>query len=218
MTDNNYPCGSDEPGDSIATKVAKATETTARLRTRWGRGEKRTTREQHALLFASRLHAAGGTFSYTQTHRDFGYGNIWQAFAGELHDPAANVVQKVHNVEEYEALYRSGCTQLNAKLLEQWNDVQVFLVPSTVDGALIHHLTIDPDFVVNEAGDTAKTIWEKRELKRANGQIRAVAKKLARATSPAEALAQIANLVRADELVGMVALPPGRLEDQALLE
>ena len=211
MTDNNQ-ITDESDSNSLTVKIEKTAQTREKLRTTWGRGEKHTPREQYALLFVSRLHTVGGRFSFTQEHRDFGYENIWEAFAGEHHEPAANTVQKVHNAEEWAAAYRAGCTQLNDKLLEEWDDVQVFLIPSTVDGLLIHHITIDPDYVVNAAGETALTIWEQRELKRANGRVRSVARKLARATSPQAALAQIAKIASADNLVDMVQLPPGKLE------
>jgi len=212
MTENDGMAAVELASETLAERVEKTAKTKERLRATWAGGQKRTAREQQALLFASRLHDIGGTFEFKQEHRDFGYSNIWEAFAGERHEPGSSPMKKAHNAEEYAHVYRGGCSQLNALLLEQWDDVVVFMVPSTVDGLLIHCITINPDHVVNGAGDTAYDIWERRELKRAKGQVKSAAKKLVRATSPEMALIHISQMMAPDSLAEMVRLPKGRLE------
>lgn len=140
-------------------------------------------RDQLALKFAKRLMHCGGTFEFTQAMRDFGYETIWQAMAGELEVEGAKPFKKVENAGEFAVEYQRGCTMLNAKLIDQWDDVVIFTLPRKENGALIEIITLNPEYVVNAAGDTAFKVWQARERSRAVGQVKATVKKLTRATT-----------------------------------
>jgi hypothetical protein len=195
---------------SVDVMKEKLERTQDNLTFRWGRGVKRTDREQHALAFAKRLNAIGGTFEFTKEHREFGYETIWEAFAGELHEQGVKPKERAANADEHAALYSSGFKALNSTLIEDWSDALIFAVPRRVDGAQIEVITINPHLIVNIEGQTAFDVWTAREIKRSTGQLRSSATKLTRVVGPDCALTELVRM--AENLPSMVAVPAGRRE------
>ena len=181
--------------------------TADRLDTNYGKRIKRDMRDQQSLIFAKALMSVGGTFEFSNEHKKIGYSTIFEAMAAELHEQGANMKTQIQNGEEFEALYRQGCHALNAKLMEEWNDGVVYALPRTENDKAIQVITIDGEFVINSAGETAKQVHEKREKKRATGQMSASAKKLARSVGADKALRTLSEIVC--HIEGMVYLPEG---------
>jgi hypothetical protein len=119
----------------------------------------------------------------------------------------ANVVTRVKNSEEFEGHYRQGCSALNAKLMEEWGNCVIYSIPRRVDDKQIAVITIDPDLVVNDLGQTARQVFALREEKRTRGQMQASAKKLTRSAGSDAALNVLSHIIT--DIRSMVSLPSG---------
>lgn len=136
----------------------------------------------------------------------WGFNTIYKAVAGAFHhrilldgnngsyNPKATYSEMARNAEQYEQLYRQGFRSLNDKLTEEWDGVVVYAVPRTVSGGIIEVITLNPDYVVNEAGHTAAEIHMARIQNFTKSQIRSKAKQLAKSAGHFRAL-QILNEV-----------------------
>jgi hypothetical protein len=194
--------------EDLIGKVARSAE---KIDDEQSKSKRWAAHDQLALKFAKRFMRAGGTFLFTQDMRDFGYSTIWEAMAGELEVEGAKPFQKVENAREFESHYRVGCQALNAKLISQWDDAVIFTLPRRENGALIEVITLNPEFIVNEAtGATAFEVWQAREKSRAVGQAKATIRKLSRATS-AEGAKTLLRDVIDRELIDFT-MPRGTLE------
>jgi len=166
--------------EASADLLGKLDASRSRMEVRWGEKQKRTTREQYALFAARLLHAAGGTFEFTDELRlGFGYLTIWEALAGEYVDPTANPRERSRIADEYAHKAQQGIYALNEVLFQDF-EVQVLWVPRSAKEQMIRLITLDADHVVNENGDTAIEVWQQREMARAGGQVKASTRKMAR--------------------------------------
>jgi hypothetical protein len=189
--------------------------TTERLETNYGDRVKREERDQQALIFAKALMSVGGTFEFTDAHKQIGYSTVFEAMAADLHEQGANVKTRVKNGEDYEHVYRRGCAALNAKLMEDWNSAVIYTLPRTVNDKQIQVITIDGNMVINSAGETASQVHAMREEKRASGQMSASAKKLTRSVGQEKALSTLSGIVAS--ISNMVQLPQGKREEEMKL-
>jgi hypothetical protein len=185
---------------AITDMNSKMDSTIEKLKNNWGRGEKRTAREQQALIFARKLSHCGGTFQFTEEHRKADLKNIWEAMAFDLHDPEATIREKFANADEFSSLYRQGCNAFSEAMQEEWDDQIILCVPSTVNGGRIDFVTWDQSLIVNpkgEAGErTAMEVWSKRGEKRVSGQITSVAKKMLRVEGHDSTLMKISRIAQ----------------------
>lgn len=195
--------------------------TADKMKTNYGERKRRDdddAKDQQALIFARALMSVGGTFEFNDECKKFGYSTIFQAMAGELHEQGASPMVKAKNAEDYENVYRNGCSRLNAKLIEDWNEFIIYAIPRKVNDKAIQVITINANLVVNPDGQTATQVHAEREKKRASGQMTASAKKLTRSVGQEKALGVLNSIVEGIEQ--MTLLPAGRrmtelLEDQS---
>jgi hypothetical protein len=184
--------------------------TAKKLESSYGERKKREDREhkdQQALIFARALISVGGTFEFTDDHKKIGYSTIFEAMAADLHEVGANMKKKIQNGEEFEHVYRNGCSALNSKLIQEWDSFIVYSIPRNVDDKSIQVITMNGDMVVNAKGQTAMEINSEREKKRTSGQMMSSAKKLTRSVGQEKALAALSGIV--SKVEQMVNLPRG---------
>ena len=186
--------------------------TQSRMQTHYGDKKRHFERDQQALRAASALLSVNGTFEFKEEYKKFGYGNIFQAIAGELHEQGSNGMQKAENAREFEHVYRQGMQALNQKLLEDWSSTVIYSVPRQVDGKAIEFITTDPNLVVNDSGETAAQIFFKREEKRTKGQMTASAKKLTRSSGKDKALGVLMDVI--NNIEQYVQLPEGKRQHE----
>lgn len=193
--------------------------TADKMKTNYGERKRRDESEekdQQALIFARALMSVGGTFEFSDECKKFGYSTVFQAMAGELHDPGATPMVKARNAEDYEKVYRNGFARLNAKLMEEWSDFLIFGLPRRANDLQIQVITMIGDLVINAEGETARQVHEQREKKRVTGQMSASAKKLARSVGQEKALGVLHGIVH--NIENMVALPEGKRRHEMLPE
>lgn len=186
--------------ESESGNVDKLKASADRLEVRWGDRQKHNTREQYASVAVRLLYQCGGTFEFTDELWDWGYRTIWQAMAGELVKPTANQKEKGELADEWAHKIQQGIYALNEVLYQDFA-LQVLCVPRNKGDQRIRVVTVDPDFVVNDNGDTAVQIWQKREVDRAGGQMKASTRKMARLYGPTTAVDVALASVRRDVLL-----------------
>lgn len=185
--------------------------TTQKIESGYSERMKREMEDQQSVKFAKALMAAGGTFEFTNAHKEIGYSTIFEAMAADLHEQGANLKTKIKNGEMYEHEYRNGCSLLNAKLMSHWSGFLVYAVPRMVNDKAIQVITMDGDLVVNPLGQTAAQVHAEREKKRSRGQLAASAKKLTRSVGQEKAIATLRTIV--DGIENMTILPNGNMEN-----
>jgi len=184
-----------EPGN-----VDKLKASADRLEVRWGDRQKHNTREQYASVAVRLLYQCGGTFEFTDELWDWGYRTIWQAMAGELVKPGANHKEKGELADEWAHKIQQGIYALSEVLYQDFG-IQVLCVPRQKGDQRIRVVTVDPDFVVNDNGETAVQVWQRRELDRAGGQMKASTRKMARLYGPEAAVNVALTSVNRHELL-----------------
>jgi hypothetical protein len=195
-----------------AEKMKNPLQLTAdKMKTNYGERKRRDeddSKDQQALIFARALMSVGGTFEFNNDCKKFGYSTIFQAMAGELHEQGASPMVKAKNAEDYENVYRNGCSRLNAKLIEDWSEFIIYAVPRNVNDKAIQVITINAGLVVNPDGNTAGQVHEERERKRVSGQMTASAKKLTRSVGQEKAIGVLTSIVQ--NIEQMTTLPQGK--------
>lgn len=169
--------------ESESDNVEKLRASGERLEKHWGDRQKHNTREQYASVAVRLLYQCGGTFVFTDAHRDWGHKTIWEAMGGELVNPAANQKEKGQLADEWAHKIQQGVYALSEVLYQDFG-IQVLCVPLTDQEQRIRVITVDADFVVNPKGETAVEVWQKREMARAGGQVKASTRKMARVYGP----------------------------------
>lgn len=183
--------------------------TVGHMQTHFGNREKRGDFTQQALFAHSALSLCRNeegepTATFVLDRRDhvemWGFNTIYKAIAGTFHhrillgganeayNPRATYSEMARNAEQFEQLYRQGFRSLNDKLTEEWDGVVIYGVPRTVTGGLIEVITLNPDYVVNDAGQTAAEIHMMRLQHQTKGQIKAKARQLAKTAGHLRAL------------------------------
>lgn len=172
---------------------------------------KREHDDQQSVIFAKALLSAGGTFEFSEEHKKIGYSTIFEAMAADMHEQGANLKTKIRNGEEFEQVYRNGCSLMNSKLMSHWSGFIIYAVPRNVNDKAIQVITMDGDLVVNPLGQTAAQIHAEREKKRSRGQLAASAKKLTRSVGQEKALATLTEIIGGIECLTM--LPEGQMQN-----
>lgn len=196
------------------TQQLNASKTADKLDKQYGSRIKREEKDQQSLVFIRGMLSMGGTFEFTDAHKQIGYGTIFEAMAADLYEPGANMKTKILNGEAYEHIYRRGLSALNEKLMDEWDNTIVYALPRQVNDKQIQVITMDGTLVINDLGQTAAEVHAMREGKRAEGQVRASAKKLTRSIGPVAAWQKLEQIV--EQAKSFTMLPNGSRENEQL--
>jgi hypothetical protein len=127
----------------------------------------------YALQSAGRfLLANGGTIDWCGPEADIvGYETIYQYMAGEHFAKDGKYKEKVDYANNQAHIMRNGVNSIRERLLERCGEI-LFVVPRYSNRREIQVITTNPDYAVNDSGQTAAEIYLDRDMKSMSGQVR----------------------------------------------
>ena len=136
-------------------------------------------RNRHSLAATHALRSAcgflmmkNGTIDWCGPEADnVGYETIYQYMAGEFFAKDGKYKAKVDCANEQAHIMKNGVNGLRERWLEMCGEI-LCVIPRYANRREIQIITLDPDYVVNEAGQTAEDVYFERDLKSMNGQMR----------------------------------------------
>jgi len=172
-------------------------------------GSKGYVADAAALLFRN-----NGTFTWDVMDPLNGSGtfnNIYEYAAAEIYAPGGSLRSRMEASQDYVHEARTGFTSLS-KYLDEVHGMTLFRTPSNVKGykSKTDIITIIPDLIVRDNGDTAKMVQMSKDTQQIRGTVKSAFTRIGRQDGEVKARTVLNKIV--DDIIDSSTLEPSLLD------